>query len=100
MANQSITTSLAEIYLPASRVYAMAAICLVVGLAVGCLVKTATANPAHAITAERPAETSPHSGAMTAAGKMPSLAEMHQIASKQAAPLLAKLNKDPNDRRC
>jgi len=97
MASESITSSPAEVYLQAPRVYAMAAICLVVGLAVGYVVRTAIANPASAAPAAKVAIASPHTGAMTAAGKMPSLAEMHQIASQQVAPLLEKLKKDPND---
>jgi TPR repeat/Tetratricopeptide repeat len=40
---------------------------------------------------------SPHSGAMGGAGRMPSMAEMKQMADKQAAPLLAKLKSNPND---
>jgi predicted Zn-dependent protease len=40
---------------------------------------------------------SPHAGAMGGAGRMPSMAEMKQMADKQAAPLLAKLKSNPND---
>jgi cytochrome c-type biogenesis protein CcmH/NrfG len=97
MANDSITAPAAEIYLQATRVYAMAAICLGVGLAVGYLMRTAMADPASTVPVAKAAVTSPHSGAMTPAGHMPSLAEMHQIASQKAAPLLAKLKKDPNN---
>jgi cytochrome c-type biogenesis protein CcmH/NrfG len=97
MANEPRTAPAAEVYLQASRVYAMAAICLGVGLAVGYMVRTAMANPAPAPSVAKAAVTSPHSGALTPAGHMPSLAEMHQIASQKAAPLLAKLKKDPNN---
>lgn len=97
MANKSITAPAAEVYLQATRVYAMAAICLGVGLAVGYLVRTAMANPAPAAPVAKAAVASPHSGAMTSSGKMPSLAEMHQIASQKAAPLLEKLKRDPNN---
>jgi len=97
MANKSITAPVAEVYLEAARVYAMAAICLGVGLAVGYLTRTAMDNPASAVPVAKAAVTSPHSGAMTPAGPMPSLAEMHQIASRQAAPLLEKLKSDPNN---
>jgi hypothetical protein len=40
---------------------------------------------------------SPHAGAMGGAGRMPSMAEMKQMADKQAAPLLVKLKSNPND---
>lgn len=101
MRNESNAAPAAEVYgevnLEAIRVYAMAAICLGVGLAVGYLVRTAMANPASAVPVANVAVASPHSGTMTPAGAMPSLAEMHQIAGQQVAPLLAKLKKDPNN---
>ncbi len=40
---------------------------------------------------------SPHAGAMSGAGRMPSLEEMKQMAEKQAAPLQEKLKSDPNN---
>lgn len=97
MANESNTAPAAEVYLQATRVYAMAAICLGVGLAVGYLVRTAMANPPSAVPVAKAAATSPHTGAMTSAGHMPSLAEMHQIAGQTAGPLLEKLKSDPNN---
>jgi len=97
MANESKTAPAAEVYLPTMRVYAMAAICIGIGLAVGFLIRTATANPASAAPVAKVAETSPHNGAVTPAGRMPSLAEMHQIAYQQTAPLLEKLKSDPNN---
>ncbi|MGP8252467.1 MAG: tetratricopeptide repeat protein [Terracidiphilus sp.] len=97
MANESITAPAAEVYLEATRVYAMAAICLGVGLAAGYLMRTAMANPASADAVAKAGVTSPHTGAMTPAGPMPNLAEMHQIANQQAAPLLEKLKSDPNN---
>lgn len=99
MANETITAPAAETYLQATRVYAMAAICLVVGLAIGYLVRTTMASPVASASAPVAKATvaSPHTGAMTPAGHMPSLTEMHQIAGQKAAPLLAKLKKDPNN---
>src|SRR5580658_4765518 len=97
MAKDSMTAPAAEVYLKSMRVYAMAAICLGVGLAIGYLIRTATANPVSAAPVAKEAVKSPHTGAMTSAGHMPSLAEMHQIASQQVAPLLEKLKKDPNN---
>lgn len=97
MANESNPAPGAEVYLDSTRVYAMAAICLGVGLAVGYLMRTALAVPAPAVPVANATVKSPHSGAMTPSGHMPSLAEMHQIAGQQAAPLLEKLKKDPNN---
>jgi cytochrome c-type biogenesis protein CcmH/NrfG len=97
MAKDSMTAPAAEVYLKSMRVYAMAAICLGVGLAIGYLIRTATANPVSAAPVAKEVVKSPHSGAMTGAGQMPSLAEMHQIASQQVAPLLEKLKKDPKN---
>jgi cytochrome c-type biogenesis protein CcmH/NrfG len=95
MRNESITAPAAEVYLEAARVYAMAAICLGVGLAGGYLMRIAIAIPAAAPPVVKAALTSPHTGPMTAGGHMPSLAEMHQIANRQAAPLLLKLKSNP-----
>jgi cytochrome c-type biogenesis protein CcmH/NrfG len=97
MRNESNSAPAAEVYLEATRVYTMAAICLGVGLAVGYLMRTALAIPPPVVPMAKSGMASPHSGAMTSAGPMPSLAEMHQIASQQAAPLLEKLKKDPNN---
>lgn len=97
MANESSTAPAAEVYLQATRVYTMAAICLGAGLAVGYLVRTAMANPVSAAPIAAAAAKSPHSETLTPAGHMPSLNEMHQVASQKAAPLLAKLKTDPNN---
>lgn len=125
MANEPTTASAAGSPLPAWRVYGMAGLCLVVGLAIGYLLqgsksnlspaqpaaKAATpsasgampsmpgppessqtaANPAPVASAAAPA--SPH----MAGGHQPTLAELHQIADKQAAPLLEKLKSEPNN---
>jgi cytochrome c-type biogenesis protein CcmH/NrfG len=40
---------------------------------------------------------SPHSGMATAAGRMPTLADMKRMADKQAEPLLDKLKTDPKN---
>ena len=97
MANESKTAPADEAYLQSGRVYAMAAICLGVGVGFGFLFRTAAATPDAPHPAPIAAVSSPHTGASTAAGRMPSLAEMHQIASQQVAPLLEKLSKDPDN---
>jgi len=77
-----------------SQVYAMATICLVVGLALGYLFRG---------SASRSAQPSPAPPVAAAAGtpsgtpQMPSLEEMKHMADKKAEPLLAKLKTDPNN---
>jgi cytochrome c-type biogenesis protein CcmH/NrfG len=100
MGNEVITASAARENMPATRVYLMAAICLVVGLGIGYVLRgpALPAIPATAVAkAAAPSApvANPH-GAM-GAGHMPSLEEMKKIADKQAAPLLEKLKGDPKN---
>lgn len=79
----------------ATRVYPMAAFCLLMGLAIGLLMREsqlAVLSPGVAISAG----TRPAPGAKPA-GHPPTLDEMKQMADRQAAPLLEKLKADPND---
>lgn len=75
--------------------YAMASICLVIGLALGYLFRG---------SASRPVSTLPAASMSAAAGapagtqpQMPSLEDMKHMADKKAEPLLAKLKTDPNN---
>jgi tetratricopeptide (TPR) repeat protein len=70
----------------------MAAVCLVIGVLVGYLVRGSGGAPAATPVAQAsPAPAAdPHS-------KMPSLDDMKRMADKQAAPLLEKLKADPNN---
>ncbi len=80
------------------QTYAMAAVCLVIGVVVGYLVRgsAAPANPSAAMAASAAAPSgSPHGGAEP--GQMPSLEGMKRMADKQAEPLLTKLKSDPNN---
>jgi cytochrome c-type biogenesis protein CcmH/NrfG len=79
----------------ANHVYAMAAVCLVVGLAIGYLFRgsQSPAQPVPAATVTQPAAMA---GAM--GGQMPSLEQMKQMADMKAAPLLEKLKSDPNNK--
>ena len=72
------------------QTYVMAAICLVLGVAVGYLVHA----PANAGS-----EFSPHAmaPAQPAPSKMPSAFDLKRMADKQAAPLVAELQKDPKN---
>ncbi len=78
----------------ASQVYAMAAVCLLVGLAVGYLFRGSQSS-----LLPVPAENSGQPAAMANAigGRMPSLEQMRQMADAKAAPLLEKLRSDPKN---
>ncbi len=96
--NESATPS--NVWRPA-QTFTMAAVCLVVGLLVGYLLRgSATSTPAVAAAAsipQGPAAAAPPG--MTTGGEkhMPSLEEMKQMADKQAEPLLTKLQSDPKN---
>jgi tetratricopeptide (TPR) repeat protein len=72
------------------QAYVMAALCLLIGLVVGYLAKGTAAAPS-ATTGAQAASASP------APAGMPSLDAMKRMADKQAQPLLAKLQADPNN---
>jgi cytochrome c-type biogenesis protein CcmH/NrfG len=78
----------------AKQVYTMAAVCVLVGLAIGYLFRgsQSTALPVPEVSGAQPAAM-----AGTAGGQMPSLERMKQMADKKAEPLLAKLKSDPNN---
>jgi len=77
----------------ARQVYAMAAVCLVVGLAIGYLFRGS----------QSPAALQPAANALSSAapggmgGQMPSLDQMKHMADKKAEPLLEKLKSDPTN---
>jgi cytochrome c-type biogenesis protein CcmH/NrfG len=97
-----------------AQVYTMAAVCLLMGLAIGYLLlgsQTAgsAAGPAN-IAARQPVPAAamgtaaaangapqPPPGHAMHGGHMPTLEEMRAMADKQAAPLLEKLKTDPNN---
>jgi len=78
-----------------AQVYVMAAVCLVVGVLVGYLVR----GSAPVTTAAAPSATTiqPAATGGNAPPKMPSLDDMKHMADKQAEPLLLKLKSDPNN---
>jgi len=78
----------------AKQVYAMAVLCLLLGLAIGYLFR-GSQSLAVAPTPAAKAQPSTHTGAM--GGQMPGLEEMKQMADKKAAPLLEKLKSDPKN---
>jgi len=94
MPNEAVELATGGSVWQAKQVYAMAAICLVVGLAIGYLFRgsQSPAAPAQPVATAQPAAPTGGMG-----GHMPSLEEMKQMADKKAAPLLEKLKGDPNN---
>jgi tetratricopeptide (TPR) repeat protein len=78
-----------------AQTYTLAAICLIIGLAIGYFLR-GSASPAAVVTASEATQPGPHAG-MAQQQHMPTLDEMKQMADKQAEPLLAKLKTNPND---
>jgi cytochrome c-type biogenesis protein CcmH/NrfG len=82
----------------ATQTYVMTAVCLLVGVLVGYLVRgsATSAGPAASASAEmQPTVAAAPSGA--AQKPMPTLDDMKRMADKQAEPLLAKLKADPKN---
>ncbi len=81
------------------QVYVMAAICLLVGVALGYLFRGSESSAASAKTAQMAAAV-PGSGVPGSAmpqQQMPSPQDLKRMADAQAAPLIQKLRSDPND---
>jgi cytochrome c-type biogenesis protein CcmH/NrfG len=77
-----------------AQTYGMAVICMILGIAAGYLL--------HAPAVASPAPSTPSTGeisapASPAAPQMPSASDMKRMADKQVAPMLADLEKHPND---
>ena len=94
MANEVMTPETASTAWQAKQVYALAVVCLVIGLAVGYLFRgsrsTSPTPPAARVQAGG-------NGVGTMANQPPSLDQMKQMADKQAEPLIAKLKDDPKN---
>ena len=95
MANEPTTASTASPSSPWARVYLKAVVCLVVGLAVGYLLRGSRTSASSVLPAASIGKASVRGGA-TGRG-MPGPGHMQQMADKQAAPLLEKLKSDPNN---
>jgi|SRR5215472_2952469 tetratricopeptide (TPR) repeat protein len=96
--NERATTA---IWKPA-QTYTLAAICLLIGLAIGYFLRGSASSTPVAIASEGAPQAGqaqsaqdPHAG--MGQQRMPSLDEMKQMADKQAAPLLGQLKSDPNN---
>ena len=98
MANEPTTQPTGGSSWQALQVYALAVICLGVGLAIGYLFRgsQSPAPPAQP-SASAPANAQPSAPAGAMGGHMPSLEQMKQMADKKAAPLLEKLKSDPKN---
>jgi cytochrome c-type biogenesis protein CcmH/NrfG len=81
----------------AKQAYAMAVICLLVGLAIGYLFRGSQSPAPAAPPVQQAAIHQPSAPAGAMRGHTPSLEDMKQMADKKAAPLLEKLKADPNN---
>jgi cytochrome c-type biogenesis protein CcmH/NrfG len=94
MVNEPTTQPIAVSAWPAKQVYAMAVVCLVVGLAIGYLFR---GSQSPAVPAQPVANAQPAAPAGGMGGHTPSLEEMKQMADTKAGPLLERLKSDPNN---
>jgi cytochrome c-type biogenesis protein CcmH/NrfG len=84
-----------------SQVYAMATLCLVLGLGIGYLLR-GSQSPAAAAPMAMSADANPHQGSPhgqvgSPSTAPPTLDQMKHMAEKTAEPLLEELKKDPNN---
>lgn len=95
MENETTMPANAPAFLKATQVYAMATLCLMIGLTIGYLMRSSQlAVPAMQIAAN---STQPHAAGKDPVHSRPSLEQMRQMSDKQAAPLLEKVKANPND---
>ena len=97
MTNEPATAATSSESSPWTRVYLKAAICLVVGLAVGYLLRGSRSSASSVLPAASVAKSSVRAGAMGAREMPGGAGHMQQMADKQAAPLLERLKSDPNN---
>jgi len=95
MENEATTQPTVGSAWQAKQVYAMAVICLVVGLAIGYLFR-GSQSPAAQPTTDTQANAQP-TAAIGMGGQMPSLDQMKKMADTKAAPLLERLKGDPTN---
>ncbi len=96
MENQAAAPETSGASWEANQVFGMAAVCLVVGLAVGYLFRGSQSPAPSTAVSTRPADLG--AGAPSdRGGGMPTLEQMKHMAEKKAEPLLAKLQANPSD---
>src|SRR5271157_685504 len=96
MVNDRVTSESSASGWQARQVYAMAVVCLLVGLAVGYLFR-GSQSPAVAPTNGMPASATGGIHAAGMGGAMPTLEQMKRMADQKAGPVLAKLKTDPDN---
>ncbi len=102
MPNEAVEQATGGSVWQAKQVYAMAAVCLLLGLAIGYLFR-GSQSPAPPLPQAGVTQPGATAGAMggqmpsAMGGQMPSLDQMKQMADKKAAPLLEKLKSDPTN---
>jgi len=97
MTNEPTTQPTARSAWQAKQAYAMAVICLVVGLAIGYLFR-GSQSPALPAQPAANAQPSPAAGGMGGTtGQVPTLDQMKKMADKKAEPLLEQLKRDPKN---
>ncbi len=94
MSSEALQQAKGESGWQAKHVYAMAVICLLIGLAIGYLFR---GSQSPAVPAPPVAKAQPSAPAGPTGAPMPTLDDMKQMADKKAEPLLAKLKSDPNN---
>ena len=101
MADEVVASQSSSSGWKATQVYALAVVCIVIGLAVGYLFRgsrsPAPSAPASAMQAAGGPGGSPHAAMGGQGGQPPTLEQMKQMADKKAEPLLAKLKDDPKN---
>ena len=96
MVNDRVTSESSASGWQARQVYAMAVVCLLVGLAVGYLFR-GSQSPAVAPTNGMPASATGGIHAAGMGGAMPTLEQMKRMADQKAGPVLARLKTDPDN---
>lgn len=100
MVNENVTSGTSSSEWQAKQVYALAVVCLVIGLAVGYLFRgsRSPAPPVNSMQSAVAPGAPTGMGGQGGMGSQPvSLDQMKHMADKQAEPLLAKLKDDPKN---
>lgn len=101
MSNESLEPNVAtavenQLWKPV-QVIVMSAVCLLVGVVVGYLLRGSAPAVSASIPAAQTASAPAGMPASAGAQQMPSMDDMKRMADKKAEPLLAALQKDPNN---
>jgi cytochrome c-type biogenesis protein CcmH/NrfG len=96
MPNEAVQQPSTAVAWQNKQVYTMAAVCLLIGLAIGYLFR-GLQSPTPAISDANQSSGAAAGMAGNMGGRMPTLEQMKQMAGKKAKPLLDKLKSDPNN---